>query len=68
MSTLKPIKKEKVKIEKKIKEEKDIKLEATTSTKQPRALSAEISLTKRPNTLTRRRAKAMEELDDSFVG
>lgn len=35
-----------------------------TITKRPRASSAEWSVAKRPNTLTRRQAKAMEEVDD----
>lgn len=47
----KPIKKEKVKIEKKIKEEKDIKLESIKGRKRLRAYSAEPSSVRHTNTI-----------------
>ncbi len=61
---LKPIKKEKVKIEKKIKKEKDIKFESTRGRKRLRAHSTKPPSVTRTNTIIRRQAKLMEELDD----
>lgn len=63
----KAIKKEKVKIEKKIKEEKDIKLEASRGRKRLRAHSAESSSVRSTNTITRKQAKEMEEMEDNLT-
>lgn len=52
-----------IKMERKVKLEKDIKVELSTA-KRPRALSAETPPAKRSNTITRRQAKAMEESDN----
>lgn len=58
-----PKKEKSVKLEKKLKVEKNIKVEPTT-TKRPRALSAEMSLAKRSGIITRKQAKAIEEVHD----
>lgn len=60
-------KKEKVKIEKKIKEEKDIKLEISKVHKQLYAYLAKSLLVKHTNTITCQQTKEIEKMKDNLI-